>query len=271
MRSREAFFLSLKTRQCFCIFTPAQTLGAKGAVLYVHPFAEELNKSRRMVALQVRDLAKSGFDVLQIDLSGCGDSSGDFADATWERWIEDVLFASRWLQSRSQGSFWLWGLRSGALLAAAVNDLFDQPWQQIFWQPVLDGNTVVRDFLRLGVAGGLLSGNGPARLKELKSALASGNVVEVAGYGFSPLMAGRVGEVKLQPARRLDAQRVVWLDVRNGGVTPPQTLTAFEKYRTSGATLVYEEVAGPPFWQTAEIEEIPALIERTTAMIEAAA
>ncbi len=72
----------------------------RGAVVYVHPFAEEMNKSRRMAALQSRALAAAGFAVLQIDLLGCGDSSGDFGDASWDEWIDDVLLAVRWLRGQ---------------------------------------------------------------------------------------------------------------------------------------------------------------------------
>ena len=38
----------------------------RGSVLYVHPFAEEMNKSRRMVALQSRMLAEKGFAVMHV-------------------------------------------------------------------------------------------------------------------------------------------------------------------------------------------------------------
>jgi len=78
----EPFFLPASRGERFCIFHPAA--GAlRGAVLYLHPFAEEMNKSRRMAALQSRMLAARGIAVLQIDLFGCGDSSGDFGDASW--------------------------------------------------------------------------------------------------------------------------------------------------------------------------------------------
>ncbi|HEX6736185.1 MAG TPA: hydrolase 2, exosortase A system-associated, partial [Azonexus sp.] len=92
-------FLTVHGGQRFCLFHPAQDGVAKGAVLYLHPFAEEMNKARRMAALQSRALAAAGYDVLQFDLLGCGDSSGDFADATWPAWREDVLAGYRHLRS----------------------------------------------------------------------------------------------------------------------------------------------------------------------------
>jgi hypothetical protein len=46
----EVFFLPVEPGQRFAIFHPAATPKPRGAVLYAHPFAEEMNKSRRMAA-----------------------------------------------------------------------------------------------------------------------------------------------------------------------------------------------------------------------------
>jgi len=43
---------------------PAAGMASCGGVLYAPPFAEELNKSRRMIAQQARRLAAAGFGVL---------------------------------------------------------------------------------------------------------------------------------------------------------------------------------------------------------------
>ncbi|MGL5987461.1 MAG: CocE/NonD family hydrolase, partial [Burkholderiales bacterium] len=69
----------------------------RGIVVYAHPWAEEMNKSRRMAAEMARQMARSGFAVLQLDLAGCGDSDGDFADASWDAWLEDIDRAAAWL------------------------------------------------------------------------------------------------------------------------------------------------------------------------------
>jgi uncharacterized protein len=67
----EPFFLAATTPeggQRFCLWHPAQGLAAgqapRGLILYIHPFAEEMNKARRMAALQSRAFAKEGFEVL---------------------------------------------------------------------------------------------------------------------------------------------------------------------------------------------------------------
>ena len=38
--------------QRFCLFHEAHDQPSRGLILYVHPFAEEMNKSRRMAALR---------------------------------------------------------------------------------------------------------------------------------------------------------------------------------------------------------------------------
>ncbi len=48
----------------------AKEASGKPLVVHVHAFAEEMNKSRRMAAMQSRALAAAGFAVLQIDLLG---------------------------------------------------------------------------------------------------------------------------------------------------------------------------------------------------------
>ena len=106
-------FIEFGNGRRFCLFHPAQGGVARGAVLYVHPFAEEMNKARRMAVLQSRALAGAGYNVLQIDLLGCGDSSGDFGHADWSVWREDVLAGYRHLRVCSSAPLILWGLRAG--------------------------------------------------------------------------------------------------------------------------------------------------------------
>ena len=85
----EAFFLPAGREQRFCILHGAESgIPVRGALVYVHPFAEEMNKARRMAALQARAMAAAGYAVLQIDLYGCGDSAGDcrLAEACASSW-----------------------------------------------------------------------------------------------------------------------------------------------------------------------------------------
>ncbi|MDX1736353.1 MAG: hypothetical protein R3228_18390, partial [Halioglobus sp.] len=62
-----------------------------------------MHKARRTVAAQARVLAAAGYNVVLLDLSGCGDGAGDFADATWQLWHADAAFALQYLRSLDSG------------------------------------------------------------------------------------------------------------------------------------------------------------------------
>lgn len=261
----EYFFLSRDTGQRFCVLhAPSRADGGvRALVVYVHPFAEEMNKSRRMAALQARALAEEGCAVLQIDLLGCGDSSGLLSDATWDTWIADVHAACAWLTDRHPDApLWLWGLRAGTLLAAAAAAQLDRPANLLLWQPVAAGRTQVQQFLRLKAAGSLSNG-APAKaaMGALRSALAAGEMVEVAGY---PLPAELIAamETATLPVPRAGS-RVHWLEVSTrpeAGLAPASTKT-LDAWRAAAVDLHAEVVGGPAFWQTTEIEEAPALLQ----------
>jgi hypothetical protein len=92
-----------------------------------------MNKTRRMSARMARLLSGAGWRVVQRDLYGCGDSAGDFADASWAAWLDDVDAELR--QADTSRPVWLWCVRAGALLASAV--LVGRPEVNLLlWQPV---------------------------------------------------------------------------------------------------------------------------------------
>jgi len=246
----------------------------RGAVLYIHPFAEEMNKSRRMAALQSRALASAGFAVLQVDLHGCGDSSGEFGDATWDDWVADIVEAADWLRQRCDAPVWLWGLRAGCLLATAAAARIQYPCSFLFWQPATTGKLLLQQFLRLKAAAQLADGGGKAILNKLKADLAAGKAVEVAGYSLHPQLASGLDAAALVPTALLanagfreqrSLRRVVWLELStlsDAGLSAPTT-AALARWIDSGFTVTSSIIQGPMFWQTTEIEDAPALVAAT--------
>ena len=139
--------LTVGSRKIFCLHhAPARV--PRGAVVYVPPFAEEMNKSRRMAAIQSRALAGEGWHVLRFDFAGTGDSEGDFADASWAGWLDDIAAARAWVAGQTGFEPWLWGLRLGGLLAAVSLQGRGAPGL-VLWQPVLSGRQHLQQFLRL--------------------------------------------------------------------------------------------------------------------------
>ncbi len=281
----EAFFLpatSTGSGQRFCLFYPAQgdakDASIRGQILYIHPFAEEMNKARRMAALQARALARSGFEVLQIDLRGCGDSSGDFGDATWQSWVSDVVQGCHWLRSRSNAhgvssdhvALWLWGLRAGCLLAVQAASQLSEACNFLFWQAPSAGKPLLQQFLRLKVAGDMLGGQAKGVMDGLRQQLADGVAVEIAGYLLSPGLASGLEQAALvPPAGRGQAQRLEWfeLSTREDASLSPISANTVAQWQQAGFAVSSHIVRGPAFWQTTEIEDAPALIAATTAAL----
>lgn len=259
----QALYLQADTGRRFCLFHPAEGLVARGALLYLHPFAEEMNKSRHLVAMQARALAEAGYAVLQIDLAGCGDSAGDFADADWQSWLADVKLAYRWLRERSNAPLTLWGLRLGCLLAVEAAAHLPEAANFLFWQPVISGKQHWQQFMRLKLAGELLAGSGKEILSESAIRLMAGEPVEIAGYTVNAQLAQAMTQVELRPPSR--PARLMWLEIssRQESELLPVSQKCLERWRADEFVVDARVVNGPAFWQTAEIEEVPALLEAT--------
>jgi len=244
----------------------------RGALLYLHPWAEEMNKARRMAALQARALAADGWAVLQLDLHGCGDSAGDFGDASWESWRADVALGLDWLQATLGAQLpqapGLWGLRLGALLALdyAAQPAGRAPSQLLLWQPVLQGAGHLTQFLRLRVAARMLGeGGADTGTGALRATLAAGTPLEIAGYTLSPDLAAAIDQ--LDASRLAPSCPVHWLEVvgAEGRPLPPAAQRVLQAWQNCDGRA--QTVAGPPFWATQEIAEAPALLDATRAVL----
>lgn len=246
---------------------PGDATRPKGAIVHVPAFAEEMNKSRRMVALQCEALARKGWLMVQFDAGGCGDSEGDFADASWEAWLDDVRLVHRWAADQVDGPVWLWGLRAGALLACEAASRFDIQGPILLWQPVSRGRQHLQQFLRLVTMAKVVGKSGEPSRESPQSRLAAGESVEVAGYVLNPSLAGGLASASLDvPA---GAPRVLWLQVAAPDAPPPGALVELrERLGERSAVLEFRSVSGPAFWQVQEIEDAPELLAATTALVE---
>ena len=243
----------------------------RGMVVYVHPFAEEMNKTRRMAAMTARALADRGLAVLLPDLLGCGDSPGDFGDAGWATWVDDIVQASRWLRQNVEHPvpLTLWGLRAGALLAAEAAARLGDVQRLLLWQPSISGKTVLQQFLRLQVAGDMLGGDKRAAADTPKARLAAGHPVDLAGYRIAPALASGLDQARLLPVAGV--RQVHWLETssRENASLTPAAADAMQAWQQAGCEVQAQVITGPAFWQTTAIEDAPGLIAATVAALAA--
>lgn len=254
-------------RRRFAVLHKARSGNAKGLVVHAPAFAEEMNKSRRMVAVQARALCAGGWTVLRPDLLGCGDSEGDLTDATWEAWVDDLADSCRWLREHEPAAanapLVLWGLRMGALLAQEVAIRLGDVDRLLLWQPVTNGAQALQQFLRIGTASQLMAGDAVTSAQDKPAAvLASGRTVEIGGYLISPALAGGLETARF--SRDVPVRRIDWFEVgAEAGSLPAAASRFVQAWREEGRDIQVQSVTGPPFWRTNEIEDAEHLVAST--------
>ncbi len=265
----EPFFLKTESGECFCLYyAPHPDRPYFGAFIYIHPFADEMNKSRRMAALQTRALATMGYGVLQIDLLGCGDSSGEFRDAHWNIWKQNISSAKQWLESHTSVPISLWGLRLGAILALDfAKNSEDTIDKIILWKPIINGKSFLTQFLRLQLANKILVANDKTThsVQTIRDSLAAGTTVEIAGYELTPNLATAIDNIKMADMSVMNST-IHWFEIVaevNSSITPSveKVIKAWEQ---KGNPVQVHLVPGIQFWTTQEITICPELISATS-------
>jgi len=263
---RFARFLEGPNGPLFCTgYQPAHGSTGRPRVMILPPFGEEMNKSRHVLAALVRQLGDAGLVVILGDLSGTGDSAGEFAEASIGRWradIETLLEAFA-----GTGPLALIGLRFGALLAADTAQRH-QVDQLALLHPVSDGRQQLTQLLRLRLAAGLTSnkrsnGQGSERMVDLTARLAAGEGVEAAGYLLSSALAKEMPALQLEEMPLDHCKRLAWFEVAPAADRPlmPVSQRLLDRWGERLDTRV-EVIACDQFWITQEIAPCARLADR---------
>lgn len=239
------------------------------AVLYVPPFAEELNRSRRMSALLARALAADGLGTLILDPYGTGDSGGEFRDARWSGWHDDVVRGIAWLRQCGYESVTIVGLRLGAALALQVAaQRRDDVVRVILWHPVLRGDQFITQFLRLRLAAELSAGGGGEGTAALRREFAERGSVEIAGYEIDRALADAIDALRLADLGLTCPAPIDWIDLVSaaGQDVSPAQQAVLKRWQEAGMAVRHHQVVGVPFWTLQETALAPALITLTTEL-----
>lgn len=273
----EPFFIEAKlgdgkSGRLFAVYHPprsANQVGGRGGVLIVPPFAEELNRSRHMMAAAARALAARGFGVLILDLYGTGDSEGRFEDARLDHWRGDLDRAASAMEDRGQRLTGVLALRLGALLTLDwLHHGTRAPATLVFWGAVLSGNTFINQFLRLRVAESMArSGGTKETTKDLKARLDRGEMVEVGGYGLTAPMTEAIEALKASDLPPPGASRTHFMEL---GANLDGPAPALEKLLAAWDGARFHAVDGPAFWTLLEPVHVPGLITATVDIFDGA-
>lgn len=245
---------------------------ARGHVLCIPSFNEEMNRCRSMVTLQAQAFAGLGFGTLVIDLFGTGDSDGDYGDARWEAWLENIDAAVGWLDER-EGCRAVLGIRNGVLLGAEWLHRKAPPARPalIAWQPVTDGKQYFTQFLRMRIAANMDRNDLPKETTaSMREQLAAGISVEVGGYEIHPELARAMDERKLADCPPPAGTAVVWLEQITPGGNIPSAAgeRVVSAWQTAGIDAEVMGFDGQAFWQLHERALAPEAIRLTTAWLQ---
>lgn len=234
-------------------YPPASPSGYERSILYVHPFAGEMLASKHMIATLARRLSSAGIGVLTVDLFGCGDSSGDFSEARWEIWKEDLACAVRWLQEQGCARIGLWGLRLGALLAMDFAAHSDDAYDRILlWQPVVRGDRMMDQFFRMNFVPDKGNQDTANRLasQDLRRSLKRGELVEADGYGVACELIVAIDRLALAPFGNSISAPIHWLEIATRIDHHPDSpsLAVVEEWRRQGKQVKLSNAVAAPFW-----------------------
>ncbi len=248
------------------MWTTALPLRAgRECVLVIAPFGDEMNKCRPMFALQARKLAERGFDVLLVDLHGTGDSAGDFGDASWEQWSDDLRCAWEWLAARHPAAIHVLAARSGALLMDALTQVRTTANSKlVLWQPTIKGADYWRQVLRLRLAAQSIRG-GDAQQPSSQELLEREGGIEIAGYRFSANLVRALSDAVLSAESIASFHATLWAEISVAGeaTLSPVGQRTILQWQAAGAKVSAHVLSGEPFWTTPEIALVPALIDAT--------
>jgi exosortase A-associated hydrolase 2 len=239
-------------------------------VLFVPPFAEEMNKCRRMFTEAANALAQHGWASVVPDLSGTGDSAGDFGDATWRTWQSDLSIVAAWSAALGFPVTRLVATRLGCALAAMSSDLpaLSSVRRTTFWQPVLDGGRYLGQFLRLRMAAGLLD-EGKETVSELRERLRRGESLNVAGYMLTADLASELEAIDAARALSPRLGSIQWLEVVRDEAAglPPASSRILHAAKDHGVSVEPHVVGGEPFWASTEIVVNASVVDRTVSYL----
>jgi exosortase A-associated hydrolase 2 len=258
-------FIAGTKGRVFVLLRQPQTQ-SRGCVLVVPPFAEEMNKTRRMITEVATQLVERGVAVVLPDLSGTGDSGGDFSDATWQTWSGDVISVERWSSAQGHPVTGVLAIRLGCALAveALASGELSSVTRSVLWQPVFEGDRCLVQFLRLRIAANLAN-DIKESVGELRRRLDAGETLEVAGYRLSGQLAADLSSLDPPSVLPPGLGEVAWLEIvrEAGGLLAVPSNALIERTRAQGGQVSEQAVVGEPFWMSTEIVVVPQIVSAT--------
>lgn len=255
------FYLDSEGRRLYAVLhIPDKRAGA--AVVFCHPFAEEKRCSHLAFIHAARELCHEGFHCLRIDMTGYGDSEGEFADVTVHTWLNDVNAAVQYIASNvPDARIGLLGLRLGGTLAALTAERCSDIEFLALWEPIVNGKTFVSMNIRRSLMRKMLTQG-----KDFRSAQRSqADVSDFDGWLVSQQLRRDIEELDLLQQDRPFGGKVLIVRISPHGTVERELEALKEAYLAAGADCVLSEAVSEPIWSTVGLVHTDVLVAETAS------
>lgn len=232
----------------------------RATVVLAGPMSLERTHATLTWVRWARALAERGYDVWRFDYRGVGESTGAFAEQTFDGWSEDLARVIKEARLHGADRLVVLGLRLGALLG---REAFEQSLADAFiaWDAPGGGRPMLMDMLRRKLAADYMEFSGEKKTREdYVRLLEAGEVVEVEGYPWSRGLWRSAERFTFAAPERLEGEWLcVFLDNRAAGRLPDQIFYASVR------------IGRPAFWLQSHAlkADVDALFELTTERLDA--
>ncbi len=245
------------------------------ALLIIPPFAEEMNKSRKMMTLLLNRLAEQGVTGYLFDLNGTGDSQGKLEEVSWQSWQDDLLVMLESIVTvHGTEHISLLACRTGALLAnACLNHYAEHHAVKVideihYWNPVLNASQFFNQFLRLKLANAAISNSGnKMSVKDLRQQLEDDGYIEVAGYSINAQLVTAMENAQSILSKEHSRLRLYFYEISPLGKLSPGLQSMLQNFTDNGFLPVNFSLKDAPFWSTQEITLSEPLLTQTVSNI----
>lgn len=241
------------------------------AWVFCHPFAEEKLWTHRVYVSFARLLAARGVWVLRFDMTGNGDSEGQFSETSVDTMLSDIDCAIRHLRQLSGigGGMGLLGLRFGASLAALAAERSPDIDKLVLWEPIVDGGKYMQEMLRINLT------TQSAVYKEIRhnrealvGMMRDGATVNIDGYELAYPCYEQATAIDLKEGHKRFAGSCLIVQIgKEGQPIHPDLKVLQETYPVADLQCVVEE----PFWKEIKrwYRAAPKLFDATLAWMAA--
>ncbi len=265
-------FLSTSNGNIFFLETARENSWNKNLVILIPPFAEEMNKSRKIFSSFQHQLSSNKYRTVLFDLFGTGDSQGEFSDATWLLWQQNLIDIIKYVfEKYPEVKINFVALRTGALLLN--NSLHQLPnhyssaiHQIHYWNPVFNASQFINQFLRLKLTGDIIRADGEKlTTKTLKQQLLKQGTMEVAGYQLSADLVEEFEQADASLPKLDNLHNIHFYEISSSAKITSALSNYISKLQEHHYQIETHSLTGPKFWVSQEICISQPLIDLTTS------